>query len=658
MIDAQLVVVDRDTDAYRFRHALIGEVVYDELLPPNVNGCTAASPTRSATRRPTSSARADRASELAFHLDRAGDHAAAFVALLLAADAAETVAPAAALRHLERAWSSGTPPASPAGTADRGDRLWQAAELASGTVGNERAADIAREAFQYGAPPRGVAWGHERLGRYLWGAGQLEESAAEFAMAATSLPGTRGQKRRQCSPGWRRPSSCSAATTPPKREPERVFEMLTTPHEDPLAWSMAQRVLGIVIDHGGDPVRGVELCVEAVDAAPTAQTRAFAVLYLGVALLDAGRYQDAVNEMLDAAAEARLTGLDRSFGGYLDALTAEGLLRLGRWSEAAQVLNTSEGSEAFPLGEIRLALVGAVLAAGRGDGDRARALLASGRGATRRSFSQVVPRSSGREVSLALRDWAEAAAIGERAVARGPTALWQARFVMYGVVAEVELALDARADASRSMPTPPRRAFAGESNSARRADAHRGERRRSILQRISPTRMPRSPGSASPIPRPGPTPLGTGHDLADPYWLATARVREAEAAAAAGATARAAEALQEAHKLAVRLGARLCWRKSTPCRDGPGSASNRRSRPRWTTARSIVSASRLGRPRCFPSSRQAKQTDRSARRCSCPRRPRASTSRTSFASSESAAESTPPQSPNASAPPDALRRVI
>ena len=33
-IDAQLVVVDRESDAYRFRHALIGEVVYDELLPP------------------------------------------------------------------------------------------------------------------------------------------------------------------------------------------------------------------------------------------------------------------------------------------------------------------------------------------------------------------------------------------------------------------------------------------------------------------------------------------------------------------------------------------------------------------------------------------------------------------------------------------------
>ena len=33
-IGARLLVVDADTDAYRFRHALIGEVVYAELLPP------------------------------------------------------------------------------------------------------------------------------------------------------------------------------------------------------------------------------------------------------------------------------------------------------------------------------------------------------------------------------------------------------------------------------------------------------------------------------------------------------------------------------------------------------------------------------------------------------------------------------------------------
>ena len=108
-IDAQLVVVDRDTDAYRFRHALIGEVVYDELLPPERKRLHRRVADALADQAPDILSRADRASELAFHLDRAGDHSAAFVALLFAADAAETVAPAAALRHLERAlelWDS------------------------------------------------------------------------------------------------------------------------------------------------------------------------------------------------------------------------------------------------------------------------------------------------------------------------------------------------------------------------------------------------------------------------------------------------------------------------------------------------------------------------------------------------------------------------
>ena len=72
--------------------------------------------------------------------------------------------------------------------ANRANRLWQAAEMASATVGNERATEIAREAFCYGPPPRGAAWGHERLGRYLWTSGHLEESAVEFETAAALLP--------------------------------------------------------------------------------------------------------------------------------------------------------------------------------------------------------------------------------------------------------------------------------------------------------------------------------------------------------------------------------------------------------------------------------------------------------------------------------------
>ena len=146
-IAAQLLVVDPETDAYRFWHALIGEVVYAELLPPQRRRLHERIGTILREQDPQILARADRASELAVHLDRAGDQPAAFTALLAAADAAETVAPGAALQHLERAFELWDTAGSAAAGARRGDRLWQAAELASGTASNERAATFAREAL-------------------------------------------------------------------------------------------------------------------------------------------------------------------------------------------------------------------------------------------------------------------------------------------------------------------------------------------------------------------------------------------------------------------------------------------------------------------------------------------------------------------------------
>ena len=73
--------------------------------------------------------------------------------------------------------------------------------------------------------------------------------------------------------------------------------MLPTSAADPLAWAMARRVLGIVVDYRGDPDRGVLAVPRRGPAmAPwSVSTKALAVLYLGVSLLDAGRYQDAVN---------------------------------------------------------------------------------------------------------------------------------------------------------------------------------------------------------------------------------------------------------------------------------------------------------------------------------------------------------------------------
>lgn len=149
-IEAHLVVVDDDTEAYRFRHALIGEVLYAELLPSERKRLHRRVADVIVGRGPTSAI--DVVGELAFHLDRAGDRAAAFQALLVAADAAERFAPAVALRQLDRALALWDEVGEAAAGMNRAHRMWQAAELASGIVGNARAAELAHRRDQPPAP--------------------------------------------------------------------------------------------------------------------------------------------------------------------------------------------------------------------------------------------------------------------------------------------------------------------------------------------------------------------------------------------------------------------------------------------------------------------------------------------------------------------------
>jgi hypothetical protein len=98
----------------------------------------------------------------------------------------------------------------------------------------------------------------------------------------------------------------------------------------------------------------VELSREAVAAAPNAHARVFATLYLSATLVEAARYEEAIAVALDGVAHGHLAGVDHSFGGYMDALAAEGLIRLGRWSEVETVLARHVGVDGLPVGAIRL----------------------------------------------------------------------------------------------------------------------------------------------------------------------------------------------------------------------------------------------------------------------------------------------------------------
>jgi tetratricopeptide (TPR) repeat protein len=184
-MDAQLVVADAHSSAYRFRHPLMGEVVYAELTPTEARRLHRRAADVLRDHSDLALTPADAAGELASHLERAGDLRAAFWASLAAADAAAGFTPGTALGHLERAlrlWDQVGPD-----DQSRSERLWQAAELASATGDNEQAVTRAQAAMAIAAHPGGVAFGHERLGRYLWAAGRVDASGAEYRRAAALI---------------------------------------------------------------------------------------------------------------------------------------------------------------------------------------------------------------------------------------------------------------------------------------------------------------------------------------------------------------------------------------------------------------------------------------------------------------------------------------
>ena len=560
LIDAQLLVIDAESSAYRFRHALIGEVVYDGLLPSErvrlhrgLAGILQAQP-------PSELARADRAAELSFHLDRANDIPAAFTALLAAADANAAFSPAAAYRQLERALELWDQAGEVAKNESRADRIWQTADLATATVGNARAVEILERAAPYGPPSRGEAWAHERFGRALWGSGRLDDSAREYEMAArlieqgVSEPGL-GATMAGLGQGELMFKHYDAA----ENWATRAIELLGAPDVDPVGWSMAQRVRGVISIHRGEVENGAALCRESIAAAPSAQTRALATLYYGVGLVGAGCYHDALTLALDAVAEAQVTGVEASFAPYIDAVAAEALVHLGRWDEAESILARQAGRATLPVGHIRRACVRAMLAARRGDEDGTSSALAEGASYPIDPWHRVFLDLAIADALTILGDWPAAVEMASRGWESTIEYLPQlgAQFLRYYAVAIVEDTLDSVArreeiDAAHVAADILRRvdetsaafrspeALEGRDVAANLADA-----------RASATRLTGADADA------WARAASRWDELDQPLSAATARMHEAEAAASAGEAARATDALQAAHKTATDLGAPL-----------------------------------------------------------------------------------------------------
>jgi DNA-binding CsgD family transcriptional regulator len=187
-IGAGVLVADRTSGTYVFRHALLQEAIYGELLPSEQVRLHAAY-ARLLTAEPGGAA-----AELAHHCLASNDLVGALAASVRAAeDAAAVLAPAETLRHLGTAlklWGRVPDPAGVTGT-NWMELTLRAAAAARAAGDRPRAVALAQNAAattDATADPGRAAHGYERLGQYLLEAGRFQDGLGARARAVELVP--------------------------------------------------------------------------------------------------------------------------------------------------------------------------------------------------------------------------------------------------------------------------------------------------------------------------------------------------------------------------------------------------------------------------------------------------------------------------------------
>jgi DNA-binding CsgD family transcriptional regulator/tetratricopeptide (TPR) repeat protein len=185
---AGVLVADSRTGTYAFRHALLQEAVYDELLPGEQVRLHAT------YARVLAAQAQGAAAELAHHCLHSHDLVCALAASVRAAEeAAAVLAPAETLQHLSNAlrlWERVPDPAAVTGT-DRVDLTMRAAAAANAAGDLARAVALAQDAAamaEQRADPAWAAGAYERLGLYLHHVGRWSDALRARERAVELVP--------------------------------------------------------------------------------------------------------------------------------------------------------------------------------------------------------------------------------------------------------------------------------------------------------------------------------------------------------------------------------------------------------------------------------------------------------------------------------------
>jgi DNA-binding CsgD family transcriptional regulator/tetratricopeptide (TPR) repeat protein len=388
-----VTVGEGSSERYRFRHALVQEAVYEDMLPSDrrqLHGAYARAIESHDDGAGQSSA--GRLVELAHHWSAAHQQARALHAAIEAADASRsTFAFAEAAGMYERAidlWDLVPADDRPA-DRDLGGLFDSAAAMVSMVGDPSRAVALAERAIQeLDAIPGDVvlerrAAARERLGRAAWLAGDgagsiaaLEEAVALLADAPPSIARARveaGLAATIMLAGRVRESQPIAERA---IESARAIDAIEVESHALSTLGVDRGSLGAVAEGTRLLQRGLELALAIAE--PTAIGRAYA--NLGTVRQMGGDLEGAVRTYVEGIDASVRHGNVRTFGTFLAINAAGAYILLGRHGDAAAMLERAEEGGLLPgVATIHFSITRAELRVRTGELDGARADLAVAR---------------------------------------------------------------------------------------------------------------------------------------------------------------------------------------------------------------------------------------------------------------------------------------
>ncbi len=389
---AQILVADTASHggAYRFRHALLAEAVYDDLLPSERRRLHAAyAAALEARPTPESAEGASHLSALAHHASAAHEPVRALRAWVAAARAASgAFGFAESTRAYERAidlWDAVPADDRPMGVDPAA--LYDEAALASMVSGRpDRAVDFARMAtnlMDRGREPERWAAANVRLARALWVSGTMNEGLAILRSTADALEGI------EPSPEQARVLAALAGAHMLRGDHSKAIPVaeqaiaLARKVGSRIAEAHALNTLGVSTVLIGRSEEGLRLTREAFELTRTIEDayddigRSYA--NMTSTLLIAGQPAESLERAREGIAWAKSVGASGGYGRFITGNAADAAIKLGRWDEAEDLVDDLLMQDAVGVNRMGTIAVAGPFLARRGRLDAAGELLAEGR---------------------------------------------------------------------------------------------------------------------------------------------------------------------------------------------------------------------------------------------------------------------------------------